>query len=191
MDFFKKMSDKEKKVLYIAIVLVTLALLDRLLLGPASEKLRMIDEEIKQEEIIIQRDARFLRYKDQILKESESFEKYFTVKAPDNDVINAEFLSIIEKLATQSNVVLAKSNPSKAKVHKQFIEYTAELECSGELKNVISFMYAINTTEDLLKISKFNISPKKGTESDVIVSMTIVKLLIARDMSNLEEVVTP
>lgn len=186
------MSEKEKKVLYIAVVLVTLALLDRLFLAPASEKVKAIDEEIKQQEIVIQRDARFLGYKDKILKESQDFEKYFSAKTADNDVVNAEFLSTIEKLATQFNVVLAKSNPSKVNVNKQFIEYTAELECSGEMKNIISFMHAINSTEDLLKITKFNMTPKKGTEQEVIVAMTISKLLIGRDMSNAEsEVTTP
>jgi hypothetical protein len=185
------MSDKEKKILYVTIVLVTLALLDRLFLGPVSDRLRLINEDIKQQEVIIQRDARFLQYKDKILKESKDFEKYFSTKTADDDVVNAEFLSTIEKLATQSNVVLAKSNPAKAKVDKQFIEYGAELECSGELKNIISFMYAINSTEDLLKITKFNMTPKKGTEQDVSVAMTIVKLLIGRDMSNTEATTTP
>ena len=185
------MSEKEKKILYATIVLVTLALLDRLFLGPVSDRVRLIDEEIKQQEVIIQRDARFLNYKDKILQESKDFEKYFIEKTPDADVINAEFLSIIEKLATQSNIVLAKSNPSKAKEHKQFIEYAAELECSGELTNVISFMHAINTTEDLLKVSKFNMTPKKGTENDVTVAMTIVKLLIGRDRAQEEETPTP
>ncbi|MBF0523202.1 MAG: hypothetical protein HQL24_09125 [Candidatus Omnitrophica bacterium] len=184
-DFLKKLSDQEKKILYVTIVLVTVALLDRLFLGPALDKVKLINEEIQQQEIIIQRNARFLQYKDKILNENHAFDKYFVDKINDKDVINAEFLSTVEKLATKLNVGLAKSSPSKINVHKRFIEYFADLDCSGELKNVVSFMHAINSTDDLLKVVKFSMAPKKGsTTQEVNASMTIVKLLIGHNMAN-------
>ena len=171
------------------ILIVSVALLDRLFLGPVLDKLKGIEEAIVQQEESIVRDLRFLYYKDKINNESELFEKYFTREVDDDDVVNAEFLRTIEKLATKSKVSLVKSNPSEIKKQKKYIEYYANLDCVGPLEDVINFMHEINSTDELLKVVQFHMTPKRGATHDVNVSMTIVKMIINPDMSL--EVTTP
>jgi len=152
--------------------------MDRLFLGPVLVHLEQLDEEIEQQKISIIRDRRFLSYEDKIVKESKVFEKYITKEIPDDDVVNADFLSLIERLATKSNVSLVKSNPSHITKKDKFIEYVANIDCTGKLEDVIAFMHQINTTDDLLKIIKFNMSPRRGTEDEVKASMAVVKLIV-------------
>jgi len=181
--FIAKLSHKERSIFYVAIFFVSFALIDRLFLGPVLDKLHIIDEDISQQEISIFRDFRFLSYKDRIIEESEAFNKYFMKEQKDADVINAEFLQIIEKIATESKINLVKSNPSEVRKKKNYIEYFANLDCTGDLNDIIIFMHKINSTEELLKIVRFNMNPRRGTANDVNISMTIVKMIIHPDIT--------
>ncbi len=178
------MSTKEKKIFYIASAFVLLAFVDRLLLGPFINKISLLNDKIKIKKDSVKRDLRILSYKDRILSEKEVFSEYFTENVPDEDVISAEFLSVVERLATETKVSLVKSNPSETITQKKFIEFYADLDCSGEFKDVISFMHAINSTDELLKVVTFTMTPKRGAESKVNSSMKIVKLIISEDMAN-------
>ena len=162
-----------------AVVLV--ALLDRLLIGPGLDKLKDLDQEINNQRTSISRDLRFLTYKTKIDKEIDAFRKFIPQKAMAEDDINTDFFSRVEKLANQTNVKLVKSNPGPGKKEKEYSEYYADVECAGSLKDVISFMHAVNSSDDLFKIVKFNMTPRKGSPSDVSTSMTVVKLVINPD----------
>jgi len=181
--FVTKLSEKEKKIFYVTIIFVSFALLDRLFLGPVLDRLSVIETEIEAQENSIQRDLRFLAYEGKITQESKAFSKYFTDTIQDDDVVNAAFLSTVEKLATQSNVNLIKSNPSESKKEKKYIKYYANLDCVGDLENVITFMHLINSTEDLLRVVTLNMTPKRGEGDEVNASMTVVKLVVNPDIS--------
>lgn len=176
--FLSKLSEKERRIFNITLIFVVLAISDRLFLGPALDKLRNMETEIAQQENSITRDLRFLSYKERILNESRNLSGYFAAEVKDDDVLNAEFLRTVERLASQSNVNLVKSNPSQSKKQKDYVEYYASLDCTGKLEDVITFMHSINSSKDLLKIVKFTMTPKAGTSSDVNASMMIVKLII-------------
>jgi len=176
--FVAKLSAKEKKILYIAIVIVTIAFLDRLFLGPATTRLKSLDEEIRQQESIIKGDLRFLSFKGRIVKENEAFNDYYSQKPQTEEEIIATFLKKIEILASQSNVNLIKVNPSESKKKKGFVEHYANLECGGILADMTQFLYAIETSDDLMKVVKLNINPKKAGSDDVIASMSVMKVIV-------------
>lgn len=176
--FYSKLNDQEKKVFFAATLILSLALLDRLFFGPVFQKLKVVDDEIKSQEISIKRDLRFLSYKEKIKSESKAFDKYFVKKLLEDDVVNAEFLRKVEELASESAVNLVKSNPADPKKQKDSMEYYVSLDCTGTLENMIKFMHLVNTTEDLLKVIKFNMSPQKGTANEVNTSMIISKLIM-------------
>lgn len=160
------------------VLFVLLACFDRLFLGPVLGKLSTIDNEISIQEQSVVRDLRFLTYKDKIVRELKTFEKYIHKGQKDDDVINADFLSVVERLATKTKVNLVKSNPSEIKHEKDLDKYYANLDCVGTLEDVLTFMHEINSTEELLKVVKFNMSPKRGVENTVNVSMSVVKVAI-------------
>ena len=128
-NFISKLSPKEKKIFYIAIIFVVIAFLDRLFLGPVMSRLHSIDSEIEQQKNAIKSDLRFLSYKDRILKENEDFGIYYTKKAQTEEEIIAAFLKKIEMFASESKVNLIKVSPSEAKQKKGYMEYYADLEC--------------------------------------------------------------
>ena len=178
--FISKLSSGEKKFFYITVSIVLVALFDRLFFGPALNKIDTAKDAIKYQEKGIRSDLKILLYKDRIIKENEMFGKYFTDEISDDDVLNAEFLSVIEKLATQAKVNLVKSSPSQTKKEERFVKYYADLDCSGELEDMVTFMHLINSNEELLKIVKFKIIPKRGQDNNINVSMSVVKMIIGQ-----------
>lgn len=176
--FISKLSGKEKKILYATIGVVLMAFMDRLFLGPVTARLSVLDEEIKTQENSIKRDLRFLSYKDRIIKERKLLNKYYVKKMQSEEEIIAAFLKRIEMLASDSKITLVKVTPTESEQKKGSIEYYASLECTGKLKDVVTFMHLIDSSPELLKIIKFSISAKKASPDEVLSSMTVSKIII-------------
>ncbi len=177
-NFVSKLSEKEKKIFYVAIIFVLVALLDRLFIGPAMDKLKSLEGEIESQESLIKRDLRFLSYKNRILRENQGFKKYYAQRPLSEEEIIASFLKKIEILASESKVNLIRVSPSESKQRKGFVEYFATLECDGPLENVAKFCYTIDISEDLLRIVKFSMAPKRAGSQEVAATMSVSKVII-------------
>jgi hypothetical protein len=182
--FLANLTPAQKKIFYVTIFVVVLALFDRLLVGPTMVKLGAIDEAIENEENSIKRDLRFLAYKDRIDKESKVFESYYTKTAPREDEVMSAFLENIDKMVSQSGLVLVKNNRANdqkdpSKESKDYLVYRAEVEATGSLENIAKLMYAIDTSPEFLKILKMNMTMKKtGDVEEMKASMTVAKYII-------------
>jgi Tfp pilus assembly protein PilO len=176
--FIAGLNENQKKLLVIAVVIVIAALFDRLLIGPTMSQLSSIQDDITKEEATIKQDMRFLGYKDRIAKESQEINPYLTQhKLTDNEMI-AAFLNKIQNLATESKVNLVKINPAPGEQDADYWKYQADLECSGQLADVIAFMHSINSDTDLMKVDKFNFSGKKSDTDEIKATMTVEKIVV-------------
>ncbi len=178
LKFLEKFSDKERKIFYITLAFVLLAMFDRLVLGPFSAKTAELDGQIEEQKISVMQDMQVLAYKGKINAESAQFDDYLSDEVQDDNIVNADFLSMIERIADYSEVTLIKSNPTKTNKTDRFTEYYASVDCSGSFEKVVTFMHNINSADELLKIVQFNIVPKRGTSDNVNISLTVVKLLM-------------
>ena len=95
-----------------------------------------------------------------------------------DEEMTAAFLKKIEGLASASKVTLIKVNPAPSEQDAEYWKYQAELECSGELANVVSFMHLINSDSELMKVSKYNFSSKKTDTDEIKATMTIEKIVV-------------
>jgi len=180
-DFYSKLSDQEKKIFYVAAAFVVLMMVDRAFLGPMLSKMKSLDGEIAQQKNIIQRDLRFLSYKDRILEENESLKVYYGNDTKTVEEIIAVFLRNLESMATESKINLIKVAPTDSKQKKGYVEYYASLECEGFLENLVSFMHAIDTSNDLLKIIKTDMTLKRASGEEVLCNMVVAKIIIGSD----------
>ncbi len=179
-EFFSGLSSLGKKLLIIALIVVIITSFDRLLIAPTMSRLATIDEETVKEEKVIKEDLHFLSYKDKILREAKAIDSYFTDNLPTEDEIIGAFLKKIEIVATKANVTLAKVTPSTAQQEKDNLKYSADLECSGKLTDIVSFMHLINSLDELTKIVKFSLGSKKADLDEIKATMTIDKVIISR-----------
>ena len=176
--FIAGLNDNQKKLLVIALVIVVAALFDRLLIAPTMARLTSINEDIAKEEATIKQDMRFLGYKDRIYQEAQQIDPYLTKTVSTDEEMIAAFLKKIESLANQSKVTLIKVNPAPGEETQQFWKYQADLECSGQLADVVSFMHLVDTATDLMKVVKFNFVAKKSDTDEIKATMTIEKIVV-------------
>lgn len=178
--FFSGLSDNGKKLVVAAAVLFAAALFDRLLIGPTMSRMAAIDQDIAKEEDMIRQDLHFLGYKDKILKESKALQPYLGKDSLTEDEIISAFLKKIEVLAGKANVTLAKVTPSPGTQEKDYWKYQADLECSGKLADVITFMHLVDTSNELMKAVKFSFASKKADSDEIKAVMTIHKIVIGK-----------
>ncbi len=183
--FFNNLSDKERKLFYVAAVFVVLTLLDRVFFGPVMDRLQTLDKQIEEQKNIIKRDMRFLTYKDYILKESETYQHYFPKKDQTEEEIIAAFLKEIESRASKTGVNIIQVKPSESRHFKGYIEYYANLNAEGKLEDTIAFMHSIDSSPELLKVTKLNMSPKRASATEVVSAMVVKKMIV--DASAIEE----
>ncbi|MCB9772309.1 MAG: type 4a pilus biogenesis protein PilO [Candidatus Omnitrophica bacterium] len=183
-DIYSKLSDQEKKILYVTLGFIVLAAFDFLFLQPVSSKLKNLDKEIQQTKSDIKRDVRYMSYQDRIYKEDEIYRFYQTDEDKTEDEITAVFLKTIENLGRESEVNLGKLNPGEAIPKKGYVQYFANVECNGKLESIVKFIHKINTTPNLLKVVKMNIVGKKSSADEVTVAMKISKLIVKADSSD-------
>ena len=182
-DFYSKLTAQERKIFYVALLVVLFMIADRLFLGPALSKMKTYDEEIAQQERSIQQDLRFLAYKNRILEDDKALAPYYANAYKTEDEVIASFLKKIEMIATDSKVNLIKVTPAESKERKGYKEYFANLECEGLLENIASFMHTVDTSQDLLKITKVNFSLKRPSGDEVLVGMVVSKMFIGEDLA--------
>ena len=121
---------------------------------------------------------RFLSYKDQISKERDRLEKYYAQKQLTPGETKEIFLNKIEMLAQEANISSIRVTPSAGEKKKDYTEYFANLECLGKFKDVLTFMHAIDSSEELMKIMKFSMTAKKASSDEFTVSMTVSKIIV-------------
>ncbi len=178
--FMSGLSDQGKKLLAIALIVVIVALFDRLLIGPTMSRLATIDEETAKEEESIKGDLHFLGYKDRILKEAKAVDSYLADNLPVEKDVDTGLLKKIEIIATKANVTLVKETIAAVLQEEDTLKYSADVECSGKLTDVITFMHLINTSNELTKVVKFNLGSKKADSDDIKATMTITKVIVSK-----------
>ena len=178
--FISGLSDNGKKLLAAAVIVIVIALFDRLLIGPTMSRMAAIDQDIAKEEILIKQDLHFLGYKNKILEEDRAFESYIIKDLPGEEEIIAGFLKKLEMLANKAGVTLIKVTPSVGTQEKEYLRYQADLECSGKFADVAAFMHLVGANDDLMKVVKFNFSSKKADSDEIKAAMTVDKIIVGK-----------
>jgi hypothetical protein len=178
--FISGLSDLGKILFAVAFISVIVALFVCLLIYPTMSRIASIEEETAKEEASIKQDMVFLKHKNRILKEAKAVDPYFTNTIPSETEVNTTLLKRIEILASKTNITLTKETTSPSVQEPNQIKYSADIEASGKLTDLVSFMHLINTSDDLMKVVKFNLGSKKADSDEIKASMTIIKVIISK-----------
>jgi hypothetical protein len=175
--FFSHLSKRERLIFYIALGIISLTIVDRLIVHPVLSKMNSLDEEIQQEKSRIKRDLHILGQEERIVEESKKFAKY-SIQDLSVEEVTTHLLKEIGSLASKTSVYLIDIKPTGVKEEGAYRIYLVNLTCEAQLEQVMSFMYSIESSDSLLKIDKYNISPKSEESSIARCSMTISKTAI-------------
>ncbi len=173
---FSRLPKKEKFILYIVIFFISLVILDRLIISPVFSKMKFLDKEIQSKESQIKKNLRILAQKDRIAAENAKYGSFLNSFESGEDQA-ASSLKEIEDYANKASVYLIDMKPSTVKESGTSKKYLINLNCEAQMEQLVSFMYHIENSKELLTIEKCQISPKAKDSSIASCSMVISKTI--------------
>ncbi len=172
-----KLSKKEKIGLSIAFVFLAVAFLDRFLISPVRTKFNALNQQIRTSEKQLGSDMRNINQREFISEEYEQYLPYVRRSGSDEEEV-AKILGEIESLARKSSVYLVDMKPRKPREVEFYKEYTVEIEAEGRMESLMSFIYQLNTSSQLLRVETLRLNLTKGDSNVLSASMLITKVLI-------------
>jgi hypothetical protein len=171
-----RFSPREKFIFYGAVTLVSLVLTDRLIISPIYSKIKSLDTQIEEKDAAIRKNMRVLSLKDRIITESQKYASFMgSAKSEEEEVTT--LLKEVERLSNGSSIYLIDMKPAGVKGSGR---YSVNLSCEAQMEQLVDFMYAVESSDKLLLIEKYQISPKSKESSVAKCSMTITKVILPK-----------
>ncbi len=174
--FLDKLSKREKIGAFVGAAVLLILFLDSMVIKPVTARIRTLNKEIKASETQLNRYMRNLSREEAVLKEYEKYSKYVK-KAGSDEEETAKILGEIETLARESNLALADMKPRMPRMIGFYKEYMVEIEVEGDMSSLVSFLYQLNNSTQLLRAEKVRLYPRKKGAAVIKGAMLVTKIL--------------
>ena len=174
---FNAFSPKEKVIFYAAAAVILIAAADRLVISKVTQKLGALDKEIADMQASIKRDLRMLSQKDRIALESTKYKSFLAKEGSEEEEFSG-LMKEVETLANRAGINLLDMKPGQVKTVESAKQYQVTINIEASLKKLTEFMYAVETSKQLLKIEKFQVSVKSKEDATVKSTMTISRIIL-------------
>ncbi len=175
--FLTKMSKQEKMIAYFAFAAILLALLDRFIFSTILTKIRLIDDQIKLQELSLKKNSKIIAQKELIKKEDEQYAIYSVESKTQEEEISG-VLKEIEMLASQSAINLVEIKPTDLKTEKILKRYSISLTCEATMEQLTNFMFLIDSSKVLFTIDNYSLVSKDREKGIVKCTMNISKVVV-------------
>lgn len=176
MDFLSRLSKKEKRLFYITMAVVALVLFDRVVFRPVMEKLDDLNEKISIEEKKLEKSMLIIAQDETISEEYKKFAQSIKQEQSDEEAI-AGLLSSIEKMGKSVAVFIQDIKPNAVDKSEFYKKYSVKIEAETKISNLADFIYQLENSPQLLRVSDFRLTPQKK-EGLLKVNMTVTEILI-------------
>lgn len=174
----RQLSPREKMVFYGAVIIISLALADRLIIGTFSGIISDLDKQIQQKESQIRAGLRVTSQEERISTQSAKYRSYLSNAATENEEFTG-ILKALDKLApAKPGFDLIVMSNAGVKSAGQAQKYLVTINCEGTMEKVMEFMYNIETANKLFVVEKYELTPKSKDTSIVKCTMTVSNLVL-------------
>ena len=177
LDIFSRLSKRERQTAYISIVLVVCVFFDRAVFRPVMQKIENSNGDISIQEKKLEKSMQILSEEDSLTGEYKKFTQNIKQTQSDEEAM-AVLLSNIEKIANSVSVPLIDMKPSVVEKSEFYKKYSVKIEVDSKINNLVDFIYQLENSPQLLRISELRATPQKK-ESFLKVYMTVTEILIS------------
>ncbi|HCM43249.1 MAG TPA: hypothetical protein PLY88_03430 [Candidatus Omnitrophota bacterium] len=177
-EFLNQRTKNEKTLGMAAALLVFIALMHGIVIGPILSKMQLIDVDISSRRDEIRRDRRIVSFKDRIYEEYAKSNTYLDANEKSSEEIIAALLKKIESMAKQQNVVIKDIRPGDTEVKPQFQVYKTSIDCEGAMADLLALMNSLEQSDYLFQITRYSLAPKSKGADILKASMDIARYLI-------------
>jgi len=95
-------------------------------------------------------------------------------KHPADKDVTADYLKILERVATESNFSLVKRQPKKEKHHGNLYELAIDCTWKGDLDALVRFLYALDQENVTMDIEQINVTLVAGDQEQLKGNFTLM-----------------
>ncbi len=174
-----RLKKKEKLFLAIAAAFVSLAFLDRLIIAPILSKMASLNKQLQDIEAGIKKDVKIVAQKNRIRSEEAQYATYFQKQQTEDEEMTA-LLKEVESLADKCAVYIVDMKPAGAKNLGSTKKHYVNVSCEATMEQLVTFMFAVESSTKLLVIDKYAISPKSKDSESAKCTLTIAKVVLPK-----------
>jgi Tfp pilus assembly protein PilO len=170
--YLARLNKRERLVFYGAAIFISLAFIDRLVVGPVFSKMKTLDDRIGQESELIRKNARIAAEKGRVAAVSSQMSAYSRKTGTQEEEV-AYLLGEVEKLARKTSLYIVDMKPLGVSEDSVSRKYSVDLNCEAQMEQIMSFMYEVENSSVLFFVESFNITPKSSDSSIAKCNMRI------------------
>jgi len=91
---------------------------------------------------------------------------------------NSSMLSEVDKLAGQNKITLSATKPLKITANRDSEAYGVEIEIEATMPQLLGFVYAIETSAQLLRVDRLTLDSKGGKSSDSVRGTLVISKIV-------------
>ncbi|MDD5255518.1 MAG: hypothetical protein PHR11_05655 [Candidatus Omnitrophica bacterium] len=176
--FLARLSKRERTIFYFTALTVLLFLMVNFVVYPVYSKISSQHKEIKEKESRIRTNLRIVSQKEKIASEGKRFQSFLRKPKTDEEGMIA-LLKTVENTANKCSLYVIDMKPAGVKEDKDKTKrYMVTLTGEGQMDQIVDFLYNVESSEELLVVDKYQISPKSRESSVAECSITISKVVI-------------
>jgi chorismate mutase len=175
--FLGHLSKKDRIFFYIAVLVVSLLILDRAIISPVFSKIISLNKEIQDKQANIKKNLRILAQKDKILTQGAKYSSFLGDSKLTDDEQVTQVLKELESLASKSSVYLVDMKPAGIKESGSSKKIFINLNCEAQMEQLVDFMYNMENSDSLIFIEKYQLTPKSKESSVAKCSISVNKVV--------------
>ena len=151
-----------------------------LALGPISGKFRELDEEEAGQKRILDHHLRVIAPKPMGVVTNE-YARYGTMlkMKGSSDEENSSMLSEVDRLAGENKVTLSATKPREQRIKDAYQEnYAVTIEIEAALPQVMSFLYAVESSPQLLRVDSLSLESRTGKSADWVRGTLVISKVV-------------
>ncbi len=176
--FVAGLKGPRKVLFFVAVIMLSFALMDRLMLGPFLSQQEYLKAEYKAQRENIRRSKRILSFRERILEEYNQYSAYLDSGELTQEAIVAALLKKIETIAGQQAVTITAIRPGDVEEKPIYRIYKTSLDCEGKLSNVLSFINLLEQSDYLFQVERYSMGPKSKGSEIIKCTMDISRILV-------------
>lgn len=174
---FSKRSKREKLVFAGALLLLSAAFVDRVIVNSLAKKIGELDTQIETREAGIRKDLKIMSQKQRIEVQRVNYRPYLGAMSSENEEFTV-FLKEVDTLARDNAIYVVDLKPTGTKDSGASKKYLININVEAEMGALSRFLYAIEDSKKLMTVEKYQLSPKSKDSRTAKCSLLISKLVI-------------
>ncbi len=176
-NILSKLKKREKITVAVAVIAVSMALLDRLVISPVADNMGSLDDRITHARAEVSKDVRILAQRKFIETQEKKYAAYVTQARSDEEE-TAALLKTIENLASSTSVYLVDLKPAGVVKEGLVKKFMVRVSCEAQMDQLVSFMHKLESADVIMRIGAFSISPKSDQSSVASCDLLIYKIVL-------------